>query len=209
MYLHSSWIEGGSEARLDDISFTPTTGTSLFHFLLKLKDLPGSVAAMVLKIYTSFVFINLRRHFTLCTNSSIFSMAWWAWSGKVRTSPTSSSSSSSSASIAAPFREITRERWSYEARTVFPCKSTENSPTSAWVPLDAAGRPPPSSSSGPSSISSTSGTRQSSEIRQSASLADPFRPDIGRLPDDPLTVSVFSFRWDRWFTFLLRNQNHS
>ncbi len=34
---------------------------------------------------------------TLCTNSSIFSIAWWACSGSVRTSPTSSSSSSSSA----------------------------------------------------------------------------------------------------------------
>lgn len=68
-------------------------------------------------------------------------------------------------------------------------------PTSGWTLLAAACRPPPSSSSGPNSISSTSGTRQSSEIRQSASLADPLRPDIRRLPDDPLTVPVFCLSW--------------
>lgn len=76
----------------------------------------------------------------------------------------------------------------------------KNNPTS--------GRPPPSSSNGPSSISSTSGTGTSSEIRQSASLADPFRADIWRLPDDPLTVSVFGFKISSCLNLPLTKENH-
>lgn len=135
---------------------------------------------------------NYKKMITLCTNSSIFSMARWAWSGKVRTSPTSSSSSSSSESIDAPFVRQQKSKLEQQGQTKLVLETDwNNNPTSGWPPLYAGGRAPPSSSRGPSSINSTSGTGLSSEIRQSASLADPFRPDIWRLPDDPLTVSVF------------------
>lgn len=104
-----------------------------------------------------------------------------------------------------PFERSQWEFWSCWTMTSFLWKR----PTSGGMPLDAACLPPASSSSGPSSISSTSGTWQSSEIRQSASLADPFRPDIGRLPEDSPTVSLFCSRWYSWFNSLFgkyRNQ---
>ncbi len=131
---------------------------------------------------------------TLCTNSSIFSIAWWACSGSVRTSSSSSSSS---------------------ARQFAPCGHNQSSKgacntagteyerlcntfwliimwlASDWIPLAPLGSF--SSSRGPSSISSMSaGTSHSSMTWESAWLADLIWPDISRLPCDPSQTSEAS-----------------
>lgn len=138
---------------------------------------------------------------TLCTNSSIFSIAWCACSGRVRMSPASSSSSSSSTRPLAPCGSnqhlkcawnILCWHWIWNAGDCNPVKRIIMSLASDWSPGAPPG--PFSSSRGPSSISSMSaGTWDSSVTRQSAWLADLIWPDISRLPFNSSWTSEVSY----------------
>lgn len=168
-------------------------------------DLPTPAeqkASVRFRITIAMVLILVFDGRTLCTNSSIFSIAWWACSGRVRTSPSSSSSSSSSTRPLAPCGSNQHSKWAWNilcwhwiwnAGDCDPVRWITMSLASDWSPAAPPG--PSSSSRGPSSISSTSaGTWHSSVTRQSAWLADLIWPDISRLPCNPSwTSEVFNF----------------